>query len=64
MQDKKTEQEAKETLYWLDILISANLNHSEDLLPLKQESDELMRIFGKAVTTCRKNQKSEIRNLK
>ena len=53
-------KEAKETKYWLDVLISANSNHSNDLSPLRQESDELMRIFGKSITTCRKNLRSEI----
>lgn len=48
-------KEAKETKFWLDNLTVANPNYKNDLLPLHKESDELMRIFGKAVTTCRKN---------
>lgn len=57
-------KEAKETRYWLDILISTNPIYSNNLLPLRQESDELSRIFGKAVTSCRENAKSEMRNAK
>lgn len=48
-------KEAKETNFWLDNLMAANPGSSNDLLPLYRESDELLRIFGKAVTTCRKN---------
>jgi len=50
-------KEAKETKYWLDVLISANPTHAGQLRPLRQESDELSRIFGKAVSTCRQNAK-------
>lgn len=54
-------KEAKETVFWLDNLITANPNFKNDLLPLHKESDELMRIFGKSVTTCRENsQKNKI----
>ena len=67
-------KEAKETKYWLDILISANPTYIKELTPLRQESDELSRIFGKAVSTCNakckiqeckmrmRNQKCEMRN--
>jgi len=50
-------KEAKETRYWLDIIISTNPIFISELSPLKQESDEFSRIFGKAVTTCRLNAK-------
>ena len=48
-------KEAKETRYWLDILIFANPAYTNDLSPLRQESDEFTRIFGKAVYTCKKS---------
>ena len=48
-------KKAKETRYWLDILISANPDFIAELSPLRQEADEFSRIFGKAVTTCRLN---------
>ena len=50
-------KEAKETVFWLDNLISANPSFKIDLSPLRKESEELMRLFGKSVTTCRKNLK-------
>lgn len=48
-------KEAKETRYWLDILISSNSDYTQSLLSIQQESDELARIFGKAVSTCKQN---------
>ncbi|MBU1017548.1 four helix bundle protein [Patescibacteria group bacterium] len=54
-------KEAKETEFWLSNLITANPDYKDDLSPLHQESDELMRIFGKSVTTCRQNLKSYIK---
>lgn len=50
-------KEAKETKYWLDILISANPDFTSELSVLRKEADELSRIFGKAVSTCRQNAK-------
>ncbi len=60
-------KEAKETRYWLDILVASNSNFKQSLLPIRQESDELARIFGKAVSTCKQNAQlnkieSKIRN--
>ena len=55
-------KEAKETIYWLDILIDNNPDFADELKPLRKESDELMRIFGKIVSTCKLNEK--IQNLK
>ncbi len=50
-------KEAKETIFWLDNLIFANPTYEIDLLPLKKESVELMKIFGQSVTTCSKRLK-------
>ncbi len=55
-------KEAKETKYWLDILLSKNLEFRDDLMLLRNEADELSRIFGKAVSTCRRN--AELKNAK
>lgn len=52
-------KESKETRYWLDILIHSNPNNSNDLIPLRRESDEFTKIFGKAFNTCKKNEKIE-----
>ena len=57
-------KEAKETRYWLDILISANPDYKNNLQPLRQESDEFARILGKALSTCRTNAKSKMQNPK
>ena len=48
-------KEAKETRYWLDILIFSNPSFVQQLSPLRQESDELTKIFGKVVWTCKNN---------
>ncbi len=50
-------KEAKEARYFLDLLISANPDFNNLLSPLRKESDEFARIFGKAVTTYRQNAK-------
>jgi four helix bundle protein len=55
-------KEAKETKYWLDLLISNNREFTSELQILYKEADELSRIFGKAVTTCRNNAKYGIQN--
>lgn len=57
-------KEAKETRYWLTILISANPACRGNLNPLKQEADEFARILGKSLSTCRKNPKSKFQNPK
>ena len=52
-------KEAKETRYWLDIIIQINPDFADELLVLRKESDELARIFGKAVSTCKKMQNAK-----
>jgi len=47
-------KESKETRYWLDILIHANPDNSNELTPLHRESDEFTKIFGKAFNTCKR----------
>lgn len=49
-------KEAKETKYWLELIIYANQDlNINGLTDLFKESDELMRIFGKSVATCTAN---------
>ncbi|MBN2086966.1 four helix bundle protein [Candidatus Peregrinibacteria bacterium] len=49
-------KEAKETKYWLELIMHANYNLDiNNLADLFKESDELMRIFGKVVATCTAN---------
>lgn len=57
-------KEAKETRYWLNIMISINQDHKHNLQPLQQEVDEFARILGKALSTCRSNSKSKFHNPK
>jgi four helix bundle protein len=52
-------KEAKETRYWLDLIIYYNPTFEIDLTPLRKESDELTRIFGSVVYSCRKNEKMD-----
>ncbi len=51
-------KESKETRYWLDALIHANPNNLNDLKPLRQESDEFTKIFGKSFNTCKKKEET------
>lgn len=46
-------KEAKETRYWLDLLADANENMVDEILKLKMESDELLRIFAAIVEEVR-----------
>ena len=39
-------KEAKETIYWLKLIIHANPELKEKINPLIQEATELMKIFG------------------
>jgi len=41
-----TKKEAKETIYWLELVIEANSTCRERILPLLEEARELMKIFG------------------
>ncbi|HLB60528.1 MAG TPA: four helix bundle protein [Patescibacteria group bacterium] len=41
-----TKKEAKETIYWLELIIEANLNIRKRITPLLEESRELMKIFA------------------
>jgi four helix bundle protein len=52
-------KEAKETRYWLDLIIFYNPTFTIDLESVRKESDELTRIFGSVVYSCRRNEKME-----
>ncbi len=41
-----TKKEAKETAYWLELIIEANSDLKEKICPLLQEACELMKIFA------------------
>ena len=46
-------KESWEVKYFLELLITTNPYFINELSLLLKESDELMRTFGKAVTTCK-----------
>ncbi len=54
-------KESRETHYWLSVLMANNPDFTTDINPLLSEADEFRRIFGSAVTTCKKNQNSKIK---
>ena len=46
-------EEADETLFWLELFEDAELVPAAGLKPLKQVSDELVRIFSRSLATAR-----------
>ena len=47
-------KEARETHFWLKLLIAAKILPESDLSELRDEADELKRILGSIVVTARK----------
>ncbi len=47
------EEEADECLYWMELLIEAEMVHQERLDPLMQEANELLSITVAAIRTAR-----------
>jgi len=47
-------KEVKETRYWLNLLFHANPNYSEQFKTLSIEVQELLLIFSKIISSCRK----------
>jgi len=41
-----SKKEARETIYWLELLIDANLNMKDEMLTLLDESKQLMKILA------------------
>ena len=48
-------KEARETRYWLRLLIDAELVVPDEVRPLLGEATEVMRILGAIVATCRRS---------
>jgi len=42
-------KEAKETIYWLKLIVEANQNLEARILPLLKESEELVKIFASII---------------
>jgi four helix bundle protein len=47
-------KEARETLYWLRLLAEADLLEPARLGPITTEADEIARVLGAIVRTCRR----------
>jgi four helix bundle protein len=61
------EEEADETLFWLELAVEANLIPAKKLKPLMREAEELLKITVASIKTTRKKQpipKSALRNSK
>jgi four helix bundle protein len=52
------EEEADESLYWLELIEESNLVKPEDLIALKKEADELTAIFTTIGKTAKANQQN------
>jgi four helix bundle protein len=52
---ESTTQEMDETMYWLELLVEANLVPSKRLALLQKEANELMSIFVASVRTAKRS---------
>ena len=48
-------KEARETLYWLDLLLTTKPNQLKQIEVLIQETTELVRIFAATIATTKRN---------
>ena len=58
------EEEADESIYWLELMEESGLVSSKDIIDLKKEANELTAIFtaiGKTAKANQRNNKSEIK---
>lgn len=51
------EEEADESIYWLDLLTNANIISIEKIDALRKEADQLVAITVSSINTARKNLK-------
>lgn len=56
---KIVEEEADETLYWLDLLIEANLMPEAKLSELMSETDQIIAMTVAAIKTLRTKQQAK-----
>lgn len=54
---KIVEEEADESVYWLELFQEILPNHSEEIAKLRQEGSELLAITVASINTARRNQK-------
>jgi four helix bundle protein len=55
---KIVEEECDESIYWLELIVAANLVPAKKLKPLIDEANELLAIVVAAIRTTRANRKS------
>jgi four helix bundle protein len=51
------EEEADESIYWMELLIEAGLVRKDDLAPLLDEADQILAITVSSIKTARKSKK-------
>jgi four helix bundle protein len=51
------EEEADETVYWMDLLVEAGLVPKDDLISLLDEADQILAITVSSIKTARKGKK-------
>lgn len=55
-------KEARETNYWIKLLIDANLVGKEEILPLLQENEEIIKILTSIVKTSQQRKEKVTHN--
>jgi four helix bundle protein len=51
------EEEADETIYWMELLIGAGLVRKDDLISLLDEANQILAITISSIKTARKSKK-------
>lgn len=51
------EEEADETIYWMDLLIEAGFVREDDLIPLLDEANQILAITIASINTARKGKR-------
>ena len=54
---KIVEEDADETIYWLELFLEVLYNHHDEIKKVKNEGEELLAITVASIKTARKNQK-------
>jgi four helix bundle protein len=49
------EEECDETIFWLEMILEAELASAEQTLPIKQEASEILAVIGSSIKTAKKN---------
>lgn len=51
------EEEADETIYWMELLIDSGLARKDDLIPLLDEANQILAITVSSIKTAKKGKK-------